>query len=182
MLALARHWNAENRYRSRSPAELRQDGPHPVLRDGTRGSWQVEPHTCRFHAVSSIYLASGLDAEAAKLRFRFGTDKPGTNFDSESVGTIRPDILRVVRQDGSDATTHLLMNDDTARAIREHLRSGDPVLAMIRVTGLHWIFLTGIDGDDVIVCDSLKDGLLREPFNEFVLGRVKNAILSRPSP
>ena len=74
------------------------------------------------------------------------------------------------------------MNDDTARAIREHLRSGDPVLAMIRVTGLHWIFLTGIDGDNVIVCDSLKDGLLREPFNEFVLGRVKNAILSRPSP
>jgi len=74
------------------------------------------------------------------------------------------------------------MNDDTARAIREHLRSGDPVLAMIRVTGLHSIFLTGIDGDDVIVCDSLKDGLLREPFNEFVLGRVKNAILSRPRP
>ncbi|MGD9791780.1 MAG: hypothetical protein AB7Q00_14915 [Phycisphaerales bacterium] len=141
---------------------------------------QTEGHTCGFHALSSIYRAYGLDPGAMRLRFRLGTDRRATNLDSESLGTIHPDILRVLDQDGFDATTLVAIGDGSAEQIRDHLKSGHPVLALIRVSDLHWIVLTAIDGDDVVVCDSLRSELACERFDDYVRERVLSAILIRP--
>lgn len=143
---------------------------------------QVEPHTCGLHALSSIYLAYGLDPMATDLRFRLGTDKRATNFDPDSLGTIHPDILRVLGQDGFDATTLLMIGDDARTVIRDHLSSGHPALALIRIGELHWIVLTELQGNDVIICDSLKSELERTPFTPFVDDRVLSAILLRSKP
>jgi len=142
---------------------------------------QREGHTCGFHSAAAVYRAYGLDPEAARLRFRLGTDRLGNNLDPESLGTIHPDILRVLGQDGFDTTLLLARDAGRDAQLRDHLASGHPALALIRVEGLHWVVFTAVEGDDVVVCDSLRDGLQRERFADFVPGRVLNAILVKPS-
>jgi hypothetical protein len=103
---------------------------------------QTEPHTCGFHAVSTVYRAYGLDPDGARLRFRLGTDKRATNFDPESLGTIHPDMLRVLSQDGFDASLVLdPKSPESMDRVAAHLGRGHPVIALVRATGLHWIVL-----------------------------------------
>jgi ABC-type bacteriocin/lantibiotic exporter with double-glycine peptidase domain len=139
---------------------------------------QTEPHTCGLHAIGASYTAYGVDPGAARLRFRLGVDKPATNFDPESLGTIHPDILRVLGQDGFEAT--MVGPSGAAERIRTHLKDGHPVLALVRVNTLHWLVLAGLDGDELAVVDSLAEEPYREPFDAYVRDRVLSAILVRP--
>jgi hypothetical protein len=142
---------------------------------------QFEAHTCGFHAASAIYRAYGLSPSDTRLRFRLGTDAMGINFDPESLGTLHPDLLRVFGQDGFDTELLIQQSDSNIEAMRTHLGRGDPVLALIRASGLHWIVLTSIESGDVVICDSLREGLPREPFDTFAKERVVNAILVKPA-
>lgn len=53
-------------------------------------------------------------------------------------------------------------------------------LAIIPVNSLHWLVLVGIEGDDVIIADSLAEKPYTEPLDAYVRGRVLSAILLRP--
>jgi ABC-type bacteriocin/lantibiotic exporter with double-glycine peptidase domain len=162
------------------------DGP-PVARvpyrtdEPYKPDKQIEAHTCGFHAVSAIYRAYGLSPWDTRLRFRLGTDAMGINFDPESLGTRHPDMLRVLGQDGFETELLLQQSDSNIQDMRAHLEEGYPVLALIRAPGLHWIVLTHVENGDVVICDSLKDGLSREPFDGFARDRVINAILVKPA-
>ncbi len=141
---------------------------------------QTEPHTCGLHALSSIYRAYGLDPIEARLRFRLGVDKPATNFDPTSLGTIHPDILRVAGQDGFDTEVLLMSGDMDAARLRSHLRAGHVAMGLVRLGNLHWIVLSGLDGESVAVCDSLRTDTYAEPFDEIVRDRLQSAILLAP--
>ncbi|HRQ72600.1 MAG TPA: hypothetical protein PLU35_06195 [Phycisphaerales bacterium] len=141
---------------------------------------QTEPHTCGLHSLRSVYRAYAVDPDAARLRFRLSVDQPATNFDPESLGTIHPDIVRVARQDGFDATLLPTRGDEALPTIRAHVESGHPVLALVRVNSLHWLVLAGIEGDNVIIADSLAEQPYREPLDTYVRDRVLSAILLRP--
>lgn len=143
---------------------------------------QVEPHTCGLHSLRSIYRAYELDPDAANLRFRLGTDKRLTNFDAESVGTIHPDILRVLGQDGFGATLASAMHDGSRQVIREHLERGCPVMALVQVGTLHWLVLSTMkDEANVVIVDSLEPEPYVEPLDEYLDERVLSAILISPS-
>ncbi len=148
---------------------------------------QVEGHTCGFHALSSVYRAYGVDPEANRLRFRLGTDKRATNFDPESLGTLHPDMLRVLGQDGFDASVVFDAKSVTSLdRITAHLMSGHPVVALVRAPGLHWIVLAPARerGDDAevtaLIVDSLQMEAVIEPLRAFVADRVLSAVLVKP--
>ena len=157
-----------------------------VASDAIPGAWaperQSEPHTCGFHAMWSLYRAYGVSPDHANLRFRLGTDMRATNFDPDSLGTIHPDMLRVLSQDGFVTSVLAVVSPDDNPRIRTHLEAGHPVLALIRVTGLHWVVLTGVEGEDVVICDSLQPELCREPLKAYVSERLLSGILVRPAP
>lgn len=148
---------------------------------------QVEGHTCGFHAMSSVYRAYGLDPEANRLRFRLGTDKRATNFDPESLGTLHPDMLRVLGQDGFDASVVFEPKSAESLArIAAHIESGHPVVALVRAPGLHWIVLAppreqGADTEPTtLIVDSLQAEATTEALRAFVMDRVLSAVLIKP--
>lgn len=155
---------------------------HPsLIPHFTSAEVQTEPHTCGFHACSTIYKAYDLDPTEKQLRFRLGTDKRGTNFDPESLGTIHPDIVRVLTQDGFQTNVLWQPASDNGEAIKQHLTTGHPVLAMIRVKGLHWIVLASNDQGKTNIYDSLKPEVEQVDTTAFVQERVLSAILVNPA-
>ncbi|QYK46969.1 MAG: hypothetical protein KF838_09250 [Phycisphaeraceae bacterium] len=148
---------------------------------------QVEPHTCGFHAISSVYRAYGLDPGTNRLRFRLGTDKRATNFDPESLGTLHPDMLRVLGQDGFDASVVLQpKSPESLQRLVSHIQRGHPAVALVRAPGLHWIVLappreheTDAEPTTLIV-DSLQAEATTEVLRAFVTERVLSAVLIKP--
>lgn len=141
---------------------------------------QVEPHTCGFHAMSSVYRAYGLDPDALRLRFRLGVDKPFTNLLPELRGTIHPDLLRVLDQDGFRVTSIDPQGVDAAERLAAHLDSGQVAIALIRVTGLHWIVIAGQREGHLVICDSLKDSTYEEAAGPYLADRVYSLLLIKP--
>lgn len=148
---------------------------------------QVQGHTCGFHALSSVYRAYGLDPEANRLRFRLGTDKRTTNFDPDSLGTLHPDMLRVLGQDGFDASVVFEpRSPESLERIAKHIQSGHPVVALVRAPGLHWIVLAppterAADVEAMmLIVDSLQAAATTQPLRTFVMDRVLSAVLIKP--
>lgn len=141
---------------------------------------QTQPHTCGFHSISTIYRAYGMDPEASRLRFRLGTDMP-TNLlaQGSTTGTIHPDILRVLGQDGFE-TQVVLPGETLAVRLRGHLESGHPALVLTRVSTWHWVVAASIREGKVTVCDSLQPTAYEEPLEAYSSERVYNVILIRP--
>lgn len=161
-------------------AGSRRGGPLARVSE-VRPEKQTEPHTCGLHALGSVYRAYGLDPDGLELRFRLGTDKPFTNLIPSSRGTIHPDMLRVLHQDGFAADVVHPSDPVTAAArLGEHLDAGRVAVALVVVNDYHWIVLSGRDGDDVVICDSLRDEPYREPLRAFVRDRVYSLLLVRP--
>lgn len=141
---------------------------------------QTEGHTCGFCALSAVYTAYGLDPEEMRLRFRLGTDMPVTKLDKSTTGTLPQDIDRVVAQDGFDAEHVDAESPAGRKAARDHLAAGHVALALVRVNELHWLIISGLSGDNAVICDSLRDDLYEEPFEEYVGERVLMLMLIRP--
>lgn len=140
---------------------------------------QTEPHTCGFHSLGSAYTAYGINAETARLRFRLGTDVPANLLAPDTTGTIHPDILRVLEQDGFNAEV-LYSKDTFAPSLREHLAKGHPAMLLITVNSWHWVLACGVRDDSIVICDSLKPELYEEPLDEYLASRVHNVILIQP--
>lgn len=140
---------------------------------------QTEPHTCGLCSLSAVYRAYGLDPEALRVRVRSGVDKPVVNFMPGTRGTIHPDMLRVLRQDGFRAS--VVNGQRDAERIREHLERGHVAIALIRVNELHWVVLGGVRDGRVVICDSLRDELYDEPLAAYLEQRVYSMVLVEPA-
>lgn len=141
---------------------------------------QTEPHTCGLHALSSLYRAYGLDPERQDLRFRLGVDKPLNNLIPDSLGSIHPDMLRVLDQDGFDCTLLLHNDADAVSRLTDHLDQGHLVVALTKVNEFHWVVLCGHDAESLLICDSLKPAIATEPLHDFITKRTYSLLLIRP--
>lgn len=168
-------WYYVEKYQPAGPA-------HPLALPGPiQPERQTEPHTCGLCSLSSVYRAYGLEPEALRVRFRSGVDKPVINFVPSTRGTIHPDMLRVLRQDGFRAEVVSLKGDDAAERVAGHLDRGHFAIALIRVNELHWVVLSGRRGDSVVICDSLHEDLYEEPLAEYLRERVYSLVLVEPA-
>lgn len=141
---------------------------------------QTESHTCGLHALSSLYRAYGLDPERLRLRFRIGVDKPVSNLMPDSLGTIHPDIVRVLEQDGFTSEIVRPSAEDARARLADHLDRGHFALVLIRVNELHWVLFTGREGSEVEVCDSLEAENYRVSFEKYLAERVYSVVLIEP--
>lgn len=143
---------------------------------------QTEPHTCGLHSLSAIYTAYGLDPAALRLRFRLGADKPANTLFPASRGTIPPDMLRVLRQDGFDPRILLPGSEQTRHRLRTHLDAGHPAVALVRPRGFHWLVIASREGDDAVVCDSLRADPYRVSLDPYLRDEVYSLLLVAPAP
>lgn len=145
---------------------------------------QVEKHTCGLHAVSSIYLSYGLDPEERRLRPRLGVDTSANVYDSETTGSLHPDIFRVLAQDGFVCRSLDLGDARSKKALTNHLSQLRYALALIkrRENGnMHWVVLCGATDTKVRVCDSLKPDTYKEPLDDYWAKCLLSVILITPS-
>jgi hypothetical protein len=142
---------------------------------------QTEPHTCGFHALSSVYRAYGVDPNRADLRFRLGTDVPLVNVDPSTAGTVHPDMLRVLKQDRFVPTVIHPGSDDAAARITGHLDSGQVAIALVTATGLHWVAFEGVPERSgvMLICDSLTPEKSEAAVDEFLRDRAHSVVLIR---
>lgn len=162
-------------------------GPSPVplrLPSPTPGDFapetQTEPHTCGLHSMNVIYRAYGLNPDDAKLRFRLGTDIPVNLFAPGTTGTIHPDILRVLEQDGFTSEV-LVANEELASRLESHLTTGHPAMVLVKASTWHWVVACGIDEKrNVTICDSLKPETYQEPLGSYAADRAQSVLLIRP--
>jgi ABC-type bacteriocin/lantibiotic exporter with double-glycine peptidase domain len=145
---------------------------------------QVENHTCGYHALASIYRSYGLDPAERRLRPRLGVDTTANVYDSESTGTLHPDMLRVLVQDGFECRSLDLASDVSRQRLHRHLDAGRYALALIkrRETGrMHWVVLIGRREQRLIVCDSLKPQTYEEPLDDYWKNCLLSVVLVVPS-
>lgn len=144
---------------------------------------QTDDFSCGFLALAAIYESYGINPRVARLRARLGTDVPAIAFVQDSTGTLQPDLLRVLKQDGFRVEIADAKSAEGIRSIREHLEGGQYALALTTTDpegGLHWIALAGFENGEVVIGDSLQRGLQREDFINFAAGPFQRAILLNP--
>ncbi|CAM2007348.1 hypothetical protein [Acanthopleuribacter pedis] len=154
--------------------------PNPI-----QGENQTEGHTCGLHSLSAIYKSYSLDPAAADLRFRLGVDRRANPFDATTLGTVQPDILRVVHQDGF-ATAVLDLQDPVParRHLQNHLESGHYALTLIRRRqsgNLHWVVISAWLDNELTVVDSLTPQPYTEPVDDFMTNHVLSVMLLQPA-
>lgn len=134
--------------------------------------WQTEPHTCGMHSLAAVYAAYGLPPEAENLRYRLGVDVPASPTDRSTIGTLHPDMLRVLAQDGFGWQLLDLESRMTDQKLLEHLEQGQAALALIarRENGnLHWVAVsrdTSNATEGALSQVRVIDSLFMEPYNE----------------
>lgn len=131
---------------------------------------QLEKHTCGYNAISAIYRSYGIDPAERRLRQRLGVDQSAWLYDSSTVGSIQPDIYRVLAQDGFKIMTPDASKPEAVRTLKEHLTAGHYALALIqrRQNGnLHWVVLAGLREEKLQVCDSLASAIYDEELEDF---------------
>ena len=145
---------------------------------------QTDGHSCGYLALAAVYESYGMNPKKARLRQRLGTDKRAVPFSHESIGTLQPDMLRVLNQDGFKADLLKLGNEYSNDRLIVHLLSGQYSLALIKRKengNLHWVVLTGYGEGMITVGDSLVDHIYHEPITEFSKTNLLSAILLNPA-
>lgn len=144
---------------------------------------QTESHTCGLLSLSSAYAAYGLSPGNKNLRFRLGVDRAAIPVDSTSTGTLHPDLLRVIVQDGFDYELVDPAAAGAADRLRDHVNGRQAALLLIRraeTGGLHWVVTDDAADGDVRIVDSLKPEPVREPAGVFLREAVLSIVLLRP--
>jgi hypothetical protein len=135
-----------------------------VTLTGLRCVRQRDGHGCGYCAASAVYRYYGLAPRKLGLRRRLGTDSnilpflPRIEARMERLGwdtrgTLPPDMLAALRRDGLDTSCLAGRYASYADALRRHLVSGHPALAISALMD-HWLVIAGADGSGVSVLDS----------------------------
>lgn len=164
--------------RSTARTEIRPHGvPGKVVPEK-----QTEGHTCGWHSVRSIYHSYGLVLEDYNLRERLGVDRKSVPFFTSSKGTVHPDILRVLDQDGF-SYEHVAINDlEQLHKLHLHLEHGFSALVLInrrQNDALHWVVFSGMAENRYTIADSLEENLYFEDLL-FLAGNVRTVLLVKP--
>ena len=171
------------RYYSQKYAPVAGMAPPAAIPVAIQPELQLESHTCGYHALAAAYRAFGLDPDQARLRFRLGVDAVAIPLRADSKGTLHPDLLRVITQDGFNAGLVDLESAEPVVQVQQHLAKGLPALVLIsrrETGGLHWIVFTGVSDGKVHVADSLRPGEnYTENLQPFLKERGVSALLLR---
>ena len=139
---------------------------------------QFESHTCGLHTLRIVYKAYGLNPDEENLRLRLGVDVSANPADSESTGTLHPDLYRVLIQDGFQYESLSLSDEASALDdMTQHLKKGNMAILLIsrRENGnMHWVAASEIDNGNVKVIDSLFEN----PYSEQLADYMHKCILS----
>jgi hypothetical protein len=108
-------------------------------------------------------------------------DKPLSNLLPDSRGSIHPDMMRVLRQDGFESEVLQPWSKDAEGRLEAHLKGGHVAAALIRINDLHWVALSqGADGM-LRVCDSLVEEPYEVPLEGYLRDRIYSLLLIRPA-
>lgn len=101
---------------------------------------------------------------------------------NDSKGTLQPDILRVLVQDGFTAETVSDFSQRNLEHIEHHLATGNYILALYQTEagGMHWVVFTESDGTHVTVADSLRKQPYQVALKQFSEEKLLNTILLSP--
>lgn len=142
---------------------------------------QTLPHTCGLRAMEAAYTAYGLDPGVMDIRYRLGTDFAAVPTDPESTGTLHPDILRVLAQDGFATTVVDLEASDATQQLAGHLAEGQLALAVVYSSTYHWVLLApGDDAEMLWLVDSLADHGAARDINSYVKDETLSITLIQP--
>ena len=137
-----------------------------MIAETPRPIWQDEAHTCGYLAISSLYASYRMDPTAHKVRFRLGTDSRANMFDETSLGTIHPDIFRVLYQDKFTIRDLDLSSPRFEPNLHAHVYNRHLALLLIKRPqsgNLHWVL--AIDPNDGNTGQiQIIDSLAREPY------------------
>lgn len=146
---------------------------------------QFESDTCGLHTLRVIYKAYGLEPDHENLRARLGVDVPTNPMDPTSTGTLQPDLLRVLTQDGFLHKPLDLSNDYLAsETLTQHLDSGNMAALLIarKENGnMHWVAAYRMAGDTIEILDSLFEESYTVNPSDFINQCVLSCILVEPS-
>ena len=149
-----------------------------------RLEWQAEPHTCGFHAASTVYKAYGLDVTERRLRARLGVDNRSIVFDSSTTGCLHPDMYRALNQDGFDVVPLDLDSPAHSANLKSHLEAGGLAMALIRRHDsgvMHWVVLGSVSDGAVNVLDPLEREIQLERYQDYWEDRLLSVIKVQPS-
>ena len=146
---------------------------------------QFESDTCGLHTLRVIYKAYGLEPDDENLRVRLGVDVPTNPLDPTSTGTLQPDMLRVLTQDGFRYQPLDLTDDHSAsETLRKHLSEGNMAAALIarpENKNMHWVAAYRMDGESIEILDSLFEESYTVHPKAFIKQCVLSCILVEPS-
>jgi len=130
--------------------------------------------------MAAIYRAYGLDVEALRLRFRLGTDMPVSNFLPDTQGTVHPDMLRVLAQDGFTASVVVPSSDTALMRLYDYLDAGHCALVLTKVNEFHWVVASGRFGHAITIHDSLHPQPYEKDGPSYLQNEVYSLVLLRP--
>ncbi|MCC6798176.1 MAG: hypothetical protein IT366_23890 [Candidatus Hydrogenedentes bacterium] len=145
---------------------------------------QMESHTCGLHTLRTIYSAFGLNPDLENLRFRLGVDRPANPLDPESIGTLQPDMFRVLLQDGFEFERLVVSKPNVNEELVKALKNNKLAAALIRRRqngNLHWVVLRSESDSKVTVIDSLEAKPYSEPLPGFIDECLLSCILVAPA-
>lgn len=145
---------------------------------------QFESDTCGLHTLRVIYKAYGLEPDEENLRVRLGVDVPSNPMDGTTTGTVQPDLLRVVAQDGFTYTPLFWGSPSPEKELTDHLASGHMAAVLIarRENGnMHWVAAYRLVDGRIEILDSLFKTPYFEPPEAFIQECVLSCILLKPS-
>lgn len=145
---------------------------------------QMESHTCGLHTLRTIYSAFGLNPDLENLRFRLGVDRPANPLDPESIGTLQPDMFRVLLQDSFEFERLGLSKQGISEELVKALKNNKLAAALIRRRqngNLHWVVLRYESDSKVTVIDSLEAKPYSEPLPGFIDECLLSCILVAPA-
>ena len=132
---------------------------------------QFESDTCGLHSLRVVYKAYGLNPDKENLRARLGLNVPANPLDQSTTGTVQPDILQVLVQDGFRYELIKTDRSEAPKRLLEHLRAGNMAIVLIarRENGnMHWVAAHKEDAGRVMILDSLfEESYLEDPFHFF---------------
>ena len=137
-----------------APTNVRPEGKPDIIKPER----QTESHTCGLHSMRSLYKSYRLPVDDYNLRARIGVDKPAVPFIKSTKGSIHPDLLRVLDQDGFKYEVVNMKADDVHLKLINHLKTKHYAMALLKLNNgvMHWVIVSEAKDNSYVIIDSLK--------------------------
>jgi ABC-type bacteriocin/lantibiotic exporter with double-glycine peptidase domain len=108
--------------------------------------------------MRALYKSYQLPVDEYNLRVRIGVDKPTVPFVNSTMGSIHPDLLRVLDQDGFKYEVVDMKNDNVHLKLANHLKSEHYAMILLKLNNgiMHWVVVSDEKDDRYTIVDSLK--------------------------